>query len=100
MNKPIIIEILIWFLTLTLLFSLGIFGYSKIFVEPNIYNIQFKDIDGITKGSPVRFMGINVGHVRNLSSDSKSVYVQIIITKKDATTINIHIFLNINISVA
>ena len=28
-------------------------------------------------------MGINVGHVRNLSSDSKSVYVQIIITKKD-----------------
>ena len=83
MNKPIFVEIVIWTVVLAVIFTIGIFSYSKIFVEPNIYTIEFKDIDGITQGSPVRFMGINVGHVRNLSSDSKSVYVQIIVTKKD-----------------
>lgn len=83
MNKPILIEIGIWTIILAIIFTALIFTYSKIFVEPNIYTIQFKDIDGITKGSPVRFMGINVGHVRNLKSKDKYINVQIIITKKD-----------------
>ncbi len=60
-----------------------IFLYSKFFVEPNVYNIKFKDIDGITKGSPVRFMGINIGYVRNLKPQDKYINVQIIVTKKD-----------------
>ena len=81
MNKPIIIEILIWCFILTLIFSVGIFGYSKIFIEPNIYNIEFKDIDGITKGSPVRFMGMNVGYVKTLKAKEKHINVQIVITK-------------------
>lgn len=83
MKKPILIEILIWAVILTIVFCGVIFGYSKVFVEPNIYNIQFKDIDGITNGSPVRFMGINVGYVRKLQSKDKHVNVQIIVTKKD-----------------
>ena len=60
-----------------------IFGYSKIFVEPNVYNIQFKDIDGITVGSPVRFMGLNVGYVRQLKSKDKHINVQILVTQKN-----------------
>jgi len=83
MKKPILIEIIIWTIILTIIFTVGIFVYSKIFVEPNIYNIEFKDIDGITKGSPVRFMGINVGYVRQLKTNDRKVNVQIIITKKD-----------------
>lgn len=83
MKKPILIEIIIWTILLAIIFSGIIFTYSKIFVEPNIYTIQFKDIDGITEGSPVRFMGLNVGYVRKLKSQSKHVNVQILITKKD-----------------
>ena len=83
MKKPIITEIIIWTILLTIIFSIVFFGYSKLFVEPNIYTIQFKDIDGITTGSPVRFMGINVGHVRNLKSHDKYVNVEIIVTKKN-----------------
>lgn len=83
MKKPIIIEILIWVVILTIIISVGIFAYSKFFIEPNIYLIQFKDIDGITKGSPVRFMGINVGYVKSLKSKDKYINVQIIITKKN-----------------
>lgn len=82
-KRAILTEILIWTVIFFVIFTCGIFIYSKIFVEPNIYNIQFKDIDGITKGSPVRFMGINIGYVRELKPKDKSINVQIIVTKKD-----------------
>ena len=83
MKRAIAVEILIWTIFLSLIFCGIIFTYSKIFVEPNVYTIQFKDIDGITTGSPVRFMGINVGYVRKLKSRDKHINVQIIVTKKD-----------------
>ena len=82
-KRAVLAEIIIWTIILSMVFSGIIFTYSKIFVEPNIYNIDFKDIDGITKGSPVRFMGINVGYVRKLKSKNKHIQVQIIITQKD-----------------
>ena len=83
MKKPIVIEILIWFIILTAIFTVGMFAYSKVFVEPNIYNIEFKDIDGITKGSPVRFMGINIGYVRKLEAKDKHIQVQIVVTQRN-----------------
>jgi len=83
MKKPILVEIIIWTIVLCAVFLIAIFSYSKIFIEPNIYNIEFKDIDGITKGSPVRFMGINIGYVRSLKSKDKHINVQILVTKKD-----------------
>ncbi len=83
MKKPILVEIIIWTIILCAIFLVAIFSYSKMFVEPNVYNIEFKDIDGITKGSPVRFMGINIGYVRSLKSKDKHINVQILVTKKD-----------------
>lgn len=83
MNKAILIEISIWTAILAVIFSACFFVYSKFFVEPNVYNIEFKDIDGITKGSPVRFMGYNVGYVRALSPGDRCINVQIIVTKKN-----------------
>ena len=83
MKKPILVEIIIWTVVLCAVFLIAIFSYSKMFIEPNIYNIEFKDIDGITKGSPVRFMGINIGYVRSLKSKDKHINVQILVTKKD-----------------
>lgn len=82
MKKPIVVEILIWITILLIAIGFGVFTYIKTFVEPNVYVIQFKDIDGITKGSPVRFMGINVGYVRKLKSKNKHIDVQILVTKK------------------
>ncbi len=83
MKNSVVIEILIWTVILALFFTGLIFLYSKIFVEPNVYTIEFKDIDGITEGSPVRFMGITTGHVRKLETRDKYIKVQIIITKKN-----------------
>lgn len=83
MKKPFLIEIFIWIIIIIFIIGGCIFAYTKFIIEPNVYVIQFKDIDGITKGSPIRFMGINVGYVRNLKSKDKHVNVQILITKKD-----------------
>ena len=82
-KRAILAEIIVWTILLSRIFSGIICTCSKILVEPIIYSIDFRDIDGITKGSPVRFMGINVGYVRKLKSKNKHIQVQIIITQKD-----------------
>lgn len=83
MKKAILAEIFIWGLILTILYAIGFLAYDKFYIEPNTYIVQFKDIDGITKGSPVRFMGINVGHVRKLKSKDKHINVDMLITQKN-----------------
>ena len=82
-KRAIIIEILIWIFALVVLIGGAVLVYYQTQIKPNLYTIQFKDIDGITKGSPVRFLGINVGYVRKLTSADKAIMVQILITKKD-----------------
>ena len=82
MKKSILIELIIWLIALGVVFGLGYYKYHKKYIAPYLYVIEFKDIDGITKGSPVRFMGINIGHVRALKSKDKHVNVQIIVTNK------------------
>ncbi len=54
-------------------------------IKPNTYDIVFKDIDSIVKGSPVRFMGINVGYVEKLKRKNKYVICKIRVTKKGVT---------------
>ena len=81
-KKEILIEIFIWIAVLVVIFCTAMFVHYKIFVEPHVYLIKFNDINGITNGSPVRFMGINVGYVRKLISVEDYVTVQILITKK------------------
>ncbi len=80
-TKNHVIEIAI----LSSLLFVGVFGASKIYyhtiVKPNLYTITFKDIDSIIKGSPVRFMGIIVGHVRNLQRKDGIILCEVIVTK-------------------
>ena len=83
MKKPIIIEIIIWIAILITVICVCFFLYFKTYVKPNLYNIEFKDIDGITNGSPVRLMGINIGYVRKLTSQDKHINVQIFVTKEN-----------------
>lgn len=82
LNNAVFIEVVIWIIVLTLLsaVSYGIF-YAK-FIKPNLYTIVFNDTDGLIKGSPVRFMGLVVGHVRKLTYHKDSIETEIIVTKK------------------
>ena len=82
MKKEWIIEgIILFFLIIAGITGFFVFRYQKI-EKPNTYTIIFKDIDSIVKGSPVRFMGINIGHVVKLKRKDKYILCQIRVTKK------------------
>lgn len=83
MKKEVVIEILILICILSaIVFGLMVFNHYK-FEKPNTYNILFKDIDSIVKGSPVRFMGMNVGYVQKLKRKDKYIICKIRITKEN-----------------
>ena len=83
MKKQRIIEILILICLLALVITgVLIFKHYK-YDKPNTYNIVFKDIDSIVKGSPVRFMGINVGYVTKLKRKDGYIICRIRITKEN-----------------
>ena len=49
----------------------------------NDYQIFLQDVDGLIVGSPVRMMGIEVGHVTKIKPTNDEVYVKFILTNPD-----------------
>lgn len=83
MKKEKWIEILILICLFAVLIGGGLlFRHYKI-VKPNTYNIVFKDIDLVVKGSPVRFMGLNIGYVSKLKRKDGYIICKIRVTKED-----------------
>ena len=74
-KKNRIIEILILLCIAATVIFTSYKIYYNTYVKPNLYIIRFHDIDSIIKGSPVRIMGIIVGHVRNLKRVDDVIYV-------------------------
>lgn len=48
----------------------------------NDYTIFMNDVDGLIVGSPVRMMGIEVGHITKIKPTNEEIYVKFIITDK------------------
>ena len=77
-------ELLIWLIIISVfvgISTLGIFQKEK--HNENYYKIFLQDIDGLIVGSPVRMMGIEVGHVTKIKPIKDEVYVKFIITNPD-----------------
>lgn len=69
---------------ITLLVTLAVtlfYAHYFFIVKKNYYILDFEDVNGISTGTPVRFMGIVVGHVRKLASENDRIMVQIVVTK-------------------
>ena len=49
----------------------------------NSYQIFLQDVDGLIVGSPVRMMGVEVGHVAKIKPLKDNVYVKFILTNPD-----------------
>jgi ABC-type transporter Mla subunit MlaD len=83
------IELAVWLIII----ALCVFGiryhHYKTQKQFKSYQIFMNDVDGLIVGSPVRFLGIQIGHVTKIqlvSSDVYSdIYVKFIITQKDLT---------------
>lgn len=76
-------ELFIWLLILSVLAG-GImfarYNYRKNF---NTYQIFLPDVDGLINGSPVKFMGIQVGYVNQIAIVGDNVYVKFLVTEKN-----------------
>lgn len=75
-----IIELFVWLLVLLLISSGMMFAkynYKKNF---DTYQIFLPDVDGLIVGSPVKFMGIQIGYVNQLNITGEDIYVNFIIT--------------------
>lgn len=77
-------EFLFWLIII--LIVVAIFSTGKIFKEKhdiNDYQIFLQDVDGLIVGSPVRMMGIEVGHITRIKPTSNEIYVKFILTNPD-----------------
>ena len=77
-------ELLIWLIVVCLM--IAIFSFSFILKEKNDdndYQIFLQDVDGLIVGSPVKMMGIEVGHVTKIKPTNDEVYVKFILTNPD-----------------
>ena len=47
------------------------------------YQIFMEDVDGLIVGSPVKFLGIQIGYVKKIQIISTEVYIKFVVTQKD-----------------
>ncbi len=78
-------ELLIWLIILLVVILVSNFFYMRNIKTANDYNIYMQDVDGLIVGSPVRMMGIEVGHVTKIKPTNEEVYIKFVITDENIT---------------
>jgi hypothetical protein len=78
----LLLELFIWILLLGGLTLIVINTVKNHLDSFNTYQVEFKDVDSLIVGSPVRIMGIDVGHVTNVQPIGNRVYITFKITNK------------------
>lgn len=81
MKKEYIVEILVIIFAALVLAGLIAYGVKKTVYDKNLYTLYFRDVDGIITGSPVKFMGVTVGHVSQLSLKGNKIKAVIFVSK-------------------
>ena len=77
-------ELLIWLFIIFLILSFSIMWVRiKEKNDENDYQIFLDDVDGLIVGSPVRMMGIEVGHVTKIKPMGSEVYVKFVLTNPE-----------------
>lgn len=77
----LLLEIIIWFFLLIGLINFGFNFFNNYLNERKTYNVAFNDVDGLIVGSPVRMMGIQVGHVIKIRPLFNNVDVTFVINQ-------------------
>ena len=78
------VELLLWLIVIAFFVSASSFGFwVKEANDENDYQIFLQDVDGLIEGSPVRMMGIQVGHVVKIKPIKDEVYVKFILTNPE-----------------
>ena len=84
-NRILMVEALIWFCILcVVVFSIRAYNIKNYKAEKQ-YQIFISDVDGLIIGSPVKYMGVQVGYVSYIKLLTNEVYVKFLITNKDVS---------------
>ena len=76
------IEFAIWFILLSIVIAgIRIYRYNQA-KQFNTYQIFMSDVDGLIVGSPVKYMGVQIGYINRINIVSNEVYIKFIITEK------------------
>lgn len=77
-------ELLFWLVIILIVVFVSTVTYiSREKNDTNDYQLFLQDVDGLIVGSPVRMMGIEVGHVTKIKPTNDEVYVKFILTNPD-----------------
>lgn len=77
------IEFFIWFIILCFC-AVGIRIYKHHNIKKLVsYQIFLPDADGLIVGSPVRYLGVQIGYISKIKILSDEVYIKFLITDKD-----------------
>ncbi len=77
------LEFLLWFIILCVcIFAFRIHNYEKQ-KQFESYQIFMQDADGMIIGSPVKYLGVQVGYIKDIKLLSDRVFVKFIITEED-----------------
>ena len=81
MHKYIWVELIIWFFILCITVACVRIHYYNKQKKLVTYQIFMPDVDGIVVGSPVKFMGVQVGYIDKVKIVSNDVYLKLVITE-------------------
>ena len=77
------IEFFIWLIIICIcIFAYKYHKYTQIKALPT-YQIFMPDVDGMIIGSPVKYMGVQIGYVQNIKLLHDTAYVRFVITEED-----------------
>mgnify|MGYP003571308404 CR=1 FL=1 len=77
-------ELLIWLMVVLIIVAFSSVSFiHKSKNDENDYQVFLPDVDGLIVGSPVRMMGVQVGHVIKIKPVKDEVYVKFILTNPD-----------------
>jgi ABC-type transporter Mla subunit MlaD len=76
-------EFVIWLIVVTII-VLGLrYNHYKQQAQYKSYQIFMEDVDGLIVGSPVKFLGVQIGYVKKIQIVSTEIYIKFVITQKD-----------------
>ncbi len=83
MKKSHIIELILFIIFVTMFGTFGVKAFKNTFDIGTTYHLAFNDIYGIEIGSPVRILGVDIGHVTKIQENYDEIYVDFIVSNPD-----------------
>lgn len=85
MNKRLVwsIELFLWAILILALILGFTYSFATAEQKNSSYYMFFKDVDGLTKGSPVRMMGYQIGYIRDVKVFDDNIFVSFLVTTKN-----------------